>query len=77
MSNPSIGTRVYGKRSIGERWYQCAILDEHVPESQTIIIPPPRDRAGMRVCLRCYDDMSYDERVRMNPPIPSTTENEP
>lgn len=77
MANPSIGTREYGKRAIRERWYSCAILGEHVPESETVVPMPPHPHAGQRVCMECYDERDYRMNEIQTPPKVSETENLP
>lgn len=75
--NPSIGTRAYGKRMIRERWYECAILGEVVPESETVVPVPPHPHAGSRVCLKCFDERDYLTNTILAPPRVSQTEGEP
>jgi hypothetical protein len=77
VPNAAVGTRVDGKRMIRERWYECAILGEHVPESQTVVPQPPHPHAYQRVCLKCFDEPDYAMRIQQNPPRPSNTEGEP
>lgn len=67
MSDASIGTRAYGKRNTRERWYECAIMGEVVPESETVVLRPPRRFAGMRVCFRHLDEMDLEELQRTRP----------
>jgi len=79
MSNETIGTRVFGKRNIRERWFECAIMGCHVPESETEVIAEPLPHAGLRVCLRHKDPMDYNTREKLQPAGSriSTTENLP
>jgi hypothetical protein len=68
MSDKYIGRRAVGKRSIGERWYFCAICDDPTPESETIVPQDPHPHAGFRVCLRDYDDLDWEANRRLHEP---------
>lgn len=78
MSDVSIGTREYGQRGVRkERAYHCAVMDEVVYESETIIPVWPAKFAGLRVCLKHADPLSYAEQETLNPPRRSSTEDGP
>lgn len=75
MSDWTTGVRVYGKISRRERWYRCAIMGEHVPESETLIeTNPTSPYRNMRVCQSHRDERSYDDNFTESPP--RTTEDE-
>lgn len=77
MSNPAIGIRVEGKRLLRQRWYECAVMGCHVPESETVVPEWPHKHAGLRVCFKHLDPLSYNELEMLNPPRTSTTEEGP
>lgn len=79
MSDTYIGRREYGQKGIRmERTYHCAIMDEVVYESETTIEDDHFSPFfGQRVCLKHKDDPSYDSNFASNPPLPSSTEDEP
>jgi hypothetical protein len=74
--HPSIGRREYGQSVRRERWYHCAIMDEVVPESETVVPTWPHPHAGMRVCLKHLDENDFEMNRILNPPrIPPEEEN--
>lgn len=77
MSTTAIGTRVEGKRTLKQRWYECAILGEHVPEDETIVPMPPHPHAYQRICLKCYDEPDYGMNRQQAPPRIGEDEKEP
>lgn len=80
MGNETIGTRAYGKWSARERWYECSVCGQVKKMSETVVPSAPHPQAGKRVCLtgaRCYDELSYEDRLRLTPPRKSPTEDRP
>lgn len=78
MDDPAIGERVDGKFSRRSRWYACSVCGRHIPEEETTIPDPPHPKAGLRVCVRyCLDEPDYQMAYALNPPLPSSTENQP
>lgn len=65
---PTTSGRNYGKRSVRERWFHCAIGGELVRESETTIPVPPHPQAGLRVCKKDYDEIDYATRRSLTPP---------
>lgn len=68
MADELIGTREYGKRAIGERWYQCAITGRVVPESETVVPTWPHPHAGQRIWLGAFDEPDYEMNRLLDPP---------
>ncbi len=65
-----IGRKEYGQRGIKyETSYHCAIMDEVVYESETVIetntVSP---FFGMRVCIKHRDEIPYAQHAIENPP---------
>lgn len=71
-----IGRREYGQRGIKrETSYHCAIMDEVVYESETVIETNTSSPFfGMRVCTKHRDDVSYEQHAIENPPRVGTDE---
>lgn len=77
MAQDDIGRREYGQKGIKrEKAYHCAIMDEVVYESETVIeLDPGSPFFGMRVCLKHKDETSYAQNLMNNPPrVPADEE---